>query len=46
MPDKTVVSKEPMNRHRVLEAIAVMGRMTGSDDRALAVALVSAASQR
>jgi hypothetical protein len=30
-----------MNRNKVLEAIAVMGRMTGSDDRALAAELVS-----
>jgi hypothetical protein len=33
------VSKEAMNRHKLLEAIAVMGRVTGSDDRALATAL-------
>ena len=31
-----------MNRHKLLEAIAVMGRTTGSDDRALAAELVSA----
>ena len=37
-----VVRKEPMNCHKLLEAIAVMGRVTGSDDRALAAALVSA----
>lgn len=37
-----VVPKEPMNCHKLLEAIAVMGRVTGSDDRALAAALVSA----
>jgi hypothetical protein len=31
-----------MNRHKLLQAIAVMGRITGSDDRALAAALVNA----
>jgi hypothetical protein len=35
-----------MNRHKLLEAIAVMGRVTGNDDRALAAELVSAGFTR